>query len=281
MKIAITGASGMIGAELVKYYLKKSHEVLPLAHEDIEITDQTSFESVREFKPDIIINCAGLDYDSCMGDTMWALHVNGVGAQNLALLAKEFDAEFLHFSTGHVYSGYKNQYVIEDEPTDPLTIHGISMLAGESLIKRAYEKHYIVRTASVYGIHEQRNSRTNLVLNIIDKGKKEEKLEMPTNLRICPTWTLQIAKQISYILGSGEYGTYHVSALGDCSYYDLALLIAEELRLPASIIPIKRNIGNYPENILLENKNLQVVRLDKMDWWDLALKRFLLNFEPV
>ena len=147
------------------------------------------------------------------------------------------------------------------------------------MIKNNCDKYFIIRTGCVYGSNPSRGKGTNFVLEIVRKGREESSIDVVANYMVSPTWTMQLAKNLLHLLRTEEYGTYHMTALGDCAYYDFAKLIIEELRLPAKILPVNKAVSSRPQYPLLDNKNLEVIRLNKMDFWDNALRRFLLNFD--
>jgi len=283
MKIAIIGANGMLGSELSSYFLNKNQEVYLLTHGEIEVSDMATFEGAfGDFVPEIIINTACCHVAASEASPYQSFLVNAIGAYNVATYAEKVGAILVHYSTDYVFDGKFSKHVNEEEKPNPINTYGVSKLAGEQMVRNNCSRHFIIRTGAMYGAEPSRGKdNTNFVLSIIKKAKEQDKIEVVSNCLVSPTWTMQLAKNLMYLLDSPEYGTYHMVALGDGSYYDFAKLIVDELRLPATIVPVERHFGNTPQYPLLDNKNLEVIRINKMDFWDRALKRFLLNFEAV
>jgi len=280
MKIAVIGANGMLGQDIVEFLTLKHQEVMSLDHGQIEISDPTTFSSAfGDWIPEIIINTASCPFDVCESSPYQAFMVNAVGAGNVAGYAKSIGAEIIHFSTDYVFDGVKNSYSNEEEKPEPRTIFGISKLAGEHMVKIHCDKHFIIRIGGVYGLNPSRGEGTNFILETIRLAGESDVMEVPSNYKLSPTWTMQIAKNMVFLADTKEYGLYHMVSIGDCTYADFAKLIVEELRLNVTVLPVELDLGNVPKNLLLTNKNLDVIRVNKMDFWDRALKRFLLNFE--
>src|SRR5437764_14071570 len=117
MKIAITGAGGLVGSHLARY-LAEAHEVLALKHRDLDITDTAAVKRwVKREQPAVIINCAVLNVDDCERNPELAEAVNVSGPRALAEAADEIAAEMIHFSTNYVFDGERAgpPYTIEDE----------------------------------------------------------------------------------------------------------------------------------------------------------------------
>jgi len=277
MRIAIIGYTGMLGNDLFTYLTAKQQEVLGLSHEDIEVTVPSSFEVMDDFKPEIIINTSQCNVEDSEADPKRALEINAGGAGNVAKYAQKSGASVIHFSTNYVFDGSKNIYLNEDEKPSPINMYGVSKLAGEYMVKNYCEKHFIIRTCGLYSKIQTRKGPSH-IHDVILAGK-DKSIDAAGNYYFSPTWTLQVCKGLVHLFDAGEYGLYHMTSTGDCSYYDFVSLIVEELRLPVEVVKVDIELVNTPPRSLLHNKNLEVVGLNKMDFWNSALKRCLLNFE--
>ena len=220
MKIAITGAGGLVGSHLADL-LRSTHEVLALRRVDLDITDRTAaFRWVVAARPDLIINCAVIGVDDCERDEAAAWAVNVEAPKALAEAAAAVGAEFVHFSSNYVFGGEeagRAAYTTEDEPR-PLNVYGRTKLAGERAVLCAAPRSYVVRTSWVYG-----------------PGKESFLSTAPARLQtgrtvraIVDTWASttyvdDLIRRVEEILERHAYGTYHIVNEGVCSYYDFAL----------------------------------------------------------
>jgi len=277
MRIVIIGYTGMLGSDLFTYLTAKRQDVFGLDHSDIEVASPDTFGVMDDFKPEIIINTSHCNFEDSEADQKRAFEVNTEGAGNVAKYAQKTGASVIHFSSSYVFDGSRNVYLNEDEAPGPINVYGVSKLAGEYMVKNYCEKHFIIRTGGLYSKVQTRKGPSH-IHDIILSGQ-DKTIDVFGNYHFSPTWTLQVCKNLVHLFDSGEYGLYHMTSTGDCSYYDFVSLIIEELRLPAEVVKVDNELGNTPMRSLLHNKNLEVIGLNKMDFWDAALKRCLLNFE--
>ena len=219
MKIAITGAGGLVGTHLARH-LATHNQVLPLRHGDLDITDR---EAVRRLvfqeRPALIMNCAVAGVDECERDPALAYAVNVSGPQALAEAAAEVSAEFLHFSTNYVFDGARERqssYTTDDEPC-PINVYGRTKLAGEMVVQQANSKSYIVRTSWVYGAGKE--SFLGTVHRHLLAGKRVQAI---TDVWASTTYVADLAARTEEILKRHHYATYHVVNGGVCSYAEFA-----------------------------------------------------------
>jgi dTDP-4-dehydrorhamnose reductase len=234
MKIIITGAGGFVGKELTQYFSAK-HEILPLAHQALDITDgHTVRRSITDLRPDLIINCAVLGVDDCEANPSTAHAINTAGPQYLAEAAAECDAEIMHLSTNYVFDGDLEAgsfYTIRDAAL-PINKYGETKLAGEIAVRQAAPKSYIVRTSWVFGQGKKNNFFSLAARSLIEKRR----LRAVTNIWASVTFVDDLVARIDEILAFHRYETYHIVNDGACSYYDFAREAARELKLTSAEI---------------------------------------------
>jgi len=109
MKIAVIGADGQLGVDVVNAFRHNGDEVRPLTHADIELSDLDSVANgLREFCPRVVVNTAAMHHvEKCEADPQRAFAVNGVGSRNLAKVSRDIDAALVHVSTDYVFDGEK------------------------------------------------------------------------------------------------------------------------------------------------------------------------------
>ena len=168
MKVAVIGASGQLGSDLVKVF----EDVIPLTHKDIEVTDLSSCEILKELKPDVVINTAAYHKtDECEENPEKAFLVNSVGARNVALICKEIGAIDVFISTDYVFDGSKKEPYTEEDVPNPINVYGVSKYAGEILTRYICGKYYIIRVASLFGVAGARGKGGSFVETMIKKAK--------------------------------------------------------------------------------------------------------------
>ena len=107
MKVAIIGANGQLGSDLVEVFGKKA---IPLTRRDLDVTDPESLKILNELRPEVIINTAAyVRVDDAEVEVEKAFHVNAIGALNVAKVCNELNAVNVYISTDYVFDGTKGR----------------------------------------------------------------------------------------------------------------------------------------------------------------------------
>lgn len=242
MKVLVTGAKGQLGNDLVSLLDAAGFTVAAFASSELDISDPRAvLEAVKKVRPGIIINPAAYTkVDLAEKEKERAYAVNAVGAENLALAAKEAGCPMVHVSTDFVFDGRSPAPHAEDHEANPLSVYGASKLAGEKSVAAAIDEHVIVRTSWLYGVEGQ-----NFVKTILRLASEREVLRIVYDQAGTPTWSADLASAIVSICKSIEagkkpWGTYHYSNEGVASWYDFAVAICEEARSIGMSLKSKR-----------------------------------------
>ena len=276
MKVAVIGASGQLGSDLVKVF----EDVIPLTHRDIEVTDLSSCEILKELKPDVVINTAAyLKADNCEEYPEKSFLVNSVGARNIALICKEIGAIDVYISTDYVFDGSKEEPYTEEDVPDPINVYGVSKYAGEILTRNICDRYYIVRVASLFGIAGASGKGGNFVETMIKKGKSGDELYVVDDITMSPTYTKDAAVAIEKILSYKlPYGIYHVTNEGCCTWYEFAKAIFEITGIDAKLNPTTSDKyptkAKRPKNSALSIEKIRSYGIDMRHWRD-ALRDYL------
>ncbi|MGA1823961.1 MAG: dTDP-4-dehydrorhamnose reductase, partial [bacterium] len=271
MKIMITGGKGQLGSDCTEI-LQRSHNIMSIDLEDLDITNLSAVETkVRNFTPDCIVNCAAFtQVDACETQKEMAWNVNVRGPENLAQCVENLGGKLIHISTDYVFDGHKKppDPYIEDDETHPLSYYGITKLKGEKAIQAATERHCIVRTAWLYGIHGQNIIKTMLRLTLQNPQKQ---IKLVNDQFGSPTWSYRLALQIANIIDDPIEGTYHATAEGYCTWYQLITYFLDTMKVSHNIIPCTTKEyptpAIRPKNSILENRNLTIKGLNIMKQW--------------
>ena len=281
MKIAVIGADGQLGTDVVKAFGANGDEVVSLTHSNIEISDKDSVsERMTALRPNFIVNTAAMHHvDKCEQDPTKAFAVNGLGAKNLALVAREIGAKLMHVSTDYVFDGEKKSPYEESDPPRPLNAYGNSKLSGEYFVRSTAPQHFVLRTSAIYG---KRPCRAKGGLNFIELmlklARERGEVKVVDDEFVSPTPTPEIARQMVALSRSDAYGLYHATAEGSCSWYAFAkeifaltntkvnLLIAGPNEFP---IKVPR-----PKYSVLENAALKKQGLNVFQPWQQGLRAY-------
>lgn len=276
IKVWIVGSNGQIGHALNEVLDPLEIEVLNTDKDELDITDT---EEVLNFgivnRPDVIINCTGVtDTKLCEEEPEFAYRVNALGARNLSIVARKNGAKMVQLSTDDVFDGKSKKPYTEFDDTNPLTVYGASKRAGENYVKEFTHKHFIIRSNWVYG--HQGNNFVNRVLEAADKGIS---LSVASDQFGSPTSAKDLARMIIYLIGTNEYGTYHVTCSGVCNRYEFA---QEVLRLAGKNTTLKSvpteqsDLSSVrPPYAVLDNFILRIIEVYDMPDWKESLKAYM------
>lgn len=223
MKILLTGHKGQLGRTLLP--LLADHDVLGVDLPEHDITDRARLTALaRDFAPDLILHPAALtNVDGCARDPALAYRVNGMGTQNLALIAAELGAEMLYVSTNEVFDGTATSPYHEWATRNPINAYGRTKRAGEWYVENLLTRFYIVRTAWLYAAGGR-----NFPHRIIELADERGALKVVTDEVGNPTYVVDLARVIVELIETHAYGIYHLVNAGVTSRFEFA---GEILRL--------------------------------------------------
>ena len=273
--VLVIGHRGMLGTDLMEIFGKKC--VLSCA--DIAEVDIRDISSVRRCiegnRPEIVINAAAYtDVDGAENNRERAFAVNGLGAKNVALVAREIGAASIYFSTDYVFDGTKREPYVEDDPPNPLGIYAQSKLAGETGVREADPDALIVRTAWLFG----KNGR-NFVDTIIRMAGTRDRLDVVDDQRGAPTWTKHLSVAVENLIEVKAKGTVHVTSSGEVTWYEFAKRILQKVGENIPVEPITTSKLNRPaprpSYSVLSNSRYEKLTGQKMPSWEEALDGYL------
>ena len=226
MRYLIAGGRGMLGTDLSTALAGR--DVTSLGSAELDITDRDAAIAAAAGH-DVVINAAAyVKVDDAETHEAEATAVNGQGAQNLAIAAREAGARFVQVSTDYVFDGSATSPYAESTPLAPLGAYGRSKAEGERLVLAEHAAgSYIVRTAWLYGRNGGNFARTMLTL-----AANRPSVSVVADQFGQPTWTLDLAHQIVALLDSeAPAGIYHGTNAGETSWYGFAKAVFAEAGL--------------------------------------------------
>lgn len=283
MKVAVIGADGQLGTDICKALENSSHQLIPLTIEHIDITRMDSVSSVLgEAKPGLVVNTAAFhDVPKCESEPETAFSVNGIGARNVANVCNDIDAVLMHVSTDYVFDGAKKAPYIESDRPVPLNVYANTKLSGEHFVESIAKKYYIPRVSGIYGkapcMGKGGNNFVELMLKL---SKSRPEVRVVDDEFLTPTSTVEVSRQVLKMIDTQpEYGLYHCTAEGSCSWYEFAKEIFDITK--PDIKFNKAQPGefkvevNRPTYSVLENKHLKDLGIDVFRHWKEGLKEYL------
>ena len=281
MKIAVTGATGQLGSDVVEELKKRGHMVYGLGSADMDITDASSVSAVlKSIAPDAVIHCAAwtaVDAAEDMENREKVFAVNSFGTENIAKACRDLDCKMLYISTDYVFSGEgEKPWQPDCCEYDPLNVYGESKLRGEFAVADILEKFFIVRIAWVFGMHGK-----NFVKTMIDVGKTHDTVRVVNDQIGTPTYTSDLAVLLADMIVTDKYGYYHATNEGGyISWYDFTCEIYRLADIQTEIIPVSTaeygfSSAKRPFNSRLDKSKLSKMGFDQLPTWQDAIERFI------
>lgn len=241
--VVIIGAKGQLGSDLQRTL--RGFRVTGLAHRDLDVCDAVRRSGLLgELRPDVVINTSAfLQVDACEDAPEAAFAVNAIAPFGLARLAAELDFTLVHFSSDYVFDGRAARPYTEDDAPNPLNVYGTSKLAGEFLVRSACPRHFVLRTTGLYGRAGARSKGGNFVDKVVHLAREERPVRVVADQVLTPTATADLARAIGALLereasDAVEYGVYHVTNSGHCSWYEFAEAIFVSCGMQVDLSPI-------------------------------------------
>ena len=282
MKIAVIGANGQLGSDVCAAFQQAGHNVAALNHEQIELASPDSAQAALEAaRPELVVNTAAFhNVEKCETDAAAAFAVNALGARNLARVTSRLGAALMHISTDYVFDGGKSTPYVEQDAPAPLNVYGNSKLAGEYFVRAGNPRHFVLRVAGIYGHHPCRGKAgMNFVETMLKLARERGQVRVVDDEFTTPTPTADIGRQLVALAATGEYGLYHGSAEGSCSWHEFAAAIFELSNTPVKLE--RAQPGEFtakvarPKYSVLENAALKRKGLNVMRHWREGLAAYL------
>lgn len=279
MKIAVAGARGQLGAAVVHAFAS-GHDVIPLVHEDLDITDDHAVASVMErLRPDAIINCAAYnDVDGAEDHPVDALNVNAFGVRALAGGAAAIGAILVHYGSDFVFDGTASAPYTEDDRPDPRSVYAASKLLGEWFAADV-PRWYVLRVESLFGYVQGGRPAKGSVAGILKKLLAGEETVVFADRTVSPTYIVDAANATRHLIEhAAPVGLYHCVNSGDGTWQDVAIEIARQLGVEPRLVPVRMADvplrAERPQYCVLSNRKLVAAGVAMPPWQD-AITRYL------
>ena len=225
MKIAVIGANGQFGSDIVHAAHARGIETLALKHSESDVSDAAAL--ARALAPlaagDVAINTAAIhktdEVEARAGD---AVAINTVGAFNVARAASERGARCVYVSTDYVFDGVKRTPYVESDAPNPINVYGATKAVGETLAGW-FGNSLVIRVSALFGIAGSSGKGGNFVETMIAKGRAGETPRVVNDIVTSPTSTADAAGLLLDLLGRrAPSGIYHLANEGSVSWRDFA-----------------------------------------------------------
>lgn len=288
MRVAVTGAGGQLGREVVAVLERRAAarrrgpalEVVGLvrAQCDLERRDSVA-AAIDALAPDVIIHPAAFTaVDRCESEPDRAFATNALGTRHLAEAARRAGAHLCYVSTDYVFDGRSPRPYREWDVPNPLSVYGASKLGGERELDPGAT---IVRTAWVCGRYG-----ANMAKTVLRLASGDGPLRFVEDQRGSPTVAADLAETLVTLALERRPGIFHVTNAGATSWYGFArAVVAAAGGDPARVEPIATadldppRPAPRPANSVLDNAALRLSGLAPLADWEEAVGRLVAQLQ--
>jgi dTDP-4-dehydrorhamnose reductase len=280
VRIAATGAGGMLGRELLRAARAREIALLGWDRAALDVADaDATRRALDDARPDVAIHAAAwTDVDGCEADPERAFRVNAKGAANVAAACRDVGARLITVSTDYVFDGAAAEPYREDASPGPLNVYGWSKLAAEEATLALGPRGVVARTAWLYASHGR-----NFLLTMLAAARDRRTLRVVDDQRGSPTWAADLAGALlDLALAAHErnaHGIFHVTNAGAVTWNGFARKIFELSRRDVDVVAVSSEEfprpARRPASSVLADTRGPAAGLPRMAPWEDALARCL------
>jgi len=286
MKILITGASGYLGANIIKYLFANGHDTIaccrklsPSKEKKLrdfnsniiqgDILDEITLIKARESRPDIVIHLASLDQKESETNIDKATRVNVLSTWKLLDTFQDTSlSKFIYFSTIQVLGHLAKGLISEDYKINPRNNYALTHLLSEQIMdfyrsKSSFQP-LTIRLANGYGspVFPDNNCWWLVVNDLCRMAFHEGKIVLQSDGRPLRDFIHlnDINQALAILIETPNNllrNTYHLASSNTYSILELALSIKQIFKSRYNRdIPVITSKGVFSEDstITMDNK---------------------------
>lgn len=278
----VTGGGGQLASDLEEQLEARGSEVRAPGRSELDITDEAAVErAFEEARPAVVFNCAAFhNLDVCEREVDRSFEVNARAVKRLGERCRETGAKLVHLSTNYVFDGRAPEPYREDDRPNPRSVYAISKLAGEYCALAYAPGALVARGAGLYGLHGSASKGGNFVTRMLGRAREEgAQLKMVADQRLSPTFTADLAAALIEAVERDAAGTLHLTAGGECSWFEFTQAIMEIAGVDVPLDPVETTVPpggvDRPLNGVLARSAADAAGLTPLRHWREALEEYM------
>ena len=270
-RVLLIGGAGQLGTAIARQWT--DWEISAPPHQELELCDASALRgAIEHLRPDVLVNAAAFhDVDRCEDQPQQAFAVNAIAAGSAAALARDCDVAFVTISTDYVFEGTASEPYPEDAAPHPISVYGVSKLAGEYMVECFDARALVVRTCGLYGTTALRK-RTPLIERVLEWKAGDSPLQVVADVVASPTFAGHLADALRRLILSESRGLYHAVDSGPVSWCDFAKEVVRASGRDVPVEPIDaaqwRSRAKRPRFSALQNAKLRRRGIEMPRWQD-------------
>ena len=281
-KILVTGVKGQLGFDVIRRLQERGYSnILGIDKDELDITNEEAVNNfISNFKPEFVFhNAAWTAVDKAEENKDLVYAVNALGPKYIAEACKKINAKMMYISTDYVFDGKGDTPFEVDSPKNGLSIYGKTKSNGVDFVTSIFDEYFIIRISWVFGING--NNFVKTMLKLANMGKTE--LNVVNDQIGSPTYTYDLARLMVDMMESSNYGIYHATNEGYCSWADFAKEIFKLANKNVKVngvtteeyMKLVPSQASRPLNSRMSKKSLDDNNFVRLPSWQDALKRYL------
>lgn len=281
MKVLVTGAKGQLGSDVMKELSVRGIDGVGVDVQEMDITDADACRRViSAAAPDAVIHCAAYTaVDAAEEQVALCERINADGTRNVAEVCKDLDIKLMYISTDYVFNGGGERPWQPDDLREPLNEYGKSKYEGELAVEERLTRYFTIRIAWVFGLKGK-----NFVKTMLRLGEQNGEVSVVDDQIGSPTYTPDLAVLLVDMIQTEQYGRYHATNEGLCSWYEFAKEIFRQAGMESvKVTPVSTedylrmypNQARRPMNSRISKARLEEKGFNRLPAWQDALKRYL------
>lgn len=257
MRVAVTGANGLVGAEAVAL-LSRRHEVLALGRGPCRLPPgrfawaaadlgdgRSTFEALRAFGAGAVLHAGAMtDVDGCERDPERAWAANVGGSEEVARACRALSARLVAISTDYVFDGQTGPYGEDDLP-NPRGVYARTKRAGEEAALLLAPDRAVARVAVVYS--GRPGAKPTFATQVVEKLSRKEPVKAFSDQLVSPTLARNAAEMTLELLLETDYqGVLHTSGATVLDRVEFARKVAGRFGLEGEIVPVRTAEASLP-----------------------------------
>lgn len=278
MKYLVTGVKGQLGYDVCQELKKRKQDFLGIDKEEMDITNKADVEKViLAYHPDVIVHCAAYTaVDAAEDNKELCFKINVDGTKYIAQVCKKINAKMIYISTDYVFEGSGERAYEVDDKKQPINVYGDSKYQGELIVQEYVEKHFIIRISWVFGVNGN-----NFIKTMLKLAESKTEVTVVNDQIGSPTSTYDLTKLLLAMSESEQYGVYHASNEGVCSWYDFACEIFKVANKEVKVVPVSSDQypskAKRPSNSRMSKEKLTANGFEKLPDWKVSIANYIKN----